>query len=92
MEDSTLLDFEEYKKQLQSSLRILDLVVGKKYMFVTKEGPKNLGEFYERITEIENFCWHDGPEICIKLIFEIPFLENKNFYSLHEQGFVEIES
>ena len=76
---------------MRKGVKINDLVVGKKYIFITNKRFEYLGEFYEKKVEIVSVCWHDGPEFDIRLKFEKPILENKTFYSLHEQGFIEVD-
>jgi hypothetical protein len=82
---------EEYIESINNSLKIKDLVVGKKYLFITKKGYEYLGQYYEKKTEIESECWHDGPEFDIRLKFENPIFNNKTFYSIYEQGFIEVD-
>jgi len=90
MERTILFTNEEYLESIKKSLRVMDLVIGKKYLFITKEGYVYLGQYYEKKVEITSQCWHDGPEIDIQLLFENPILENKSFYSLNQQGFIEV--
>ena len=78
-----------YEKYMKESLSILQLEIGNKYYFVTNEKLIYLGEFYEKIKEMESYCWHDGPTFIIKLKFENDLLSDYEFYDDSNKGFIE---
>jgi hypothetical protein len=80
---------DNYIENIKKSLSISNLIVGEKYYFITKNELVYLGEFYNKKNEIESQCWHDGPEIIIKLDFEYDLLKEYNFYDLSDKGFVK---